>query len=184
MRVIAGEARGRRLFTLKGSETRPTADRVKESLFSILVPHLAGAAVLDLFAGSGALAIEALSRGAQSAVLCDRSRRAIDVIRRNLEQTGFVDRAEVWLLPADKGIRRLAAAGRSFDLIFIDPPYESGLAVLTATLAADSNLLARGGRIVIEHASKEELSGITENLGTIREVTYGDTTISILAPPT
>lgn len=148
MRVIAGRNRGRRLFAPEGNETRPTSDKVREALFSIICAEVPGAVVLDLFAGSGALALEALSRGAESAVLCDQSRRAAAVIRRNIELTGEAERARLIC-----GDWQGALAGR-FSLVFLDPPYR-----MSAVYAQAANRLLSGGHlradalIVMEHAA-------------------------------
>lgn len=178
MRVIAGKARGHKLHTLKGDQTRPTQDRVRESLFNILTPYISGARVLDLFAGSGALAIEALSRGAESAVLVEKSPAAARVIQRNLHATRLAGDARLRVGDAFRELERLAAEGASFDLIFADPPYELGLAPKTLHSVSRSGVLAPGGFLVVEHARKEELDSTMENLQLIRQKRYGDTMIS------
>lgn len=151
MRVIAGSARGRRLAAPPGSDTRPTADRVREALFSILGPPAPGAAVLDLFAGAGTLGIEALSRGAERAVFADHARAAARVLRHNLDQLGLTGRAEVHVGDATRFAARLAREGRSFSWIFIDPPYAAGLADAALAAVAAGGLLAQGGVVVVEH---------------------------------
>src|SRR6187401_1016297 len=126
MRIVAGIARGRRLRAPKGRLVRPTADRVKEAVFSILESRESstGRAVLDLFAGAGTLGIEALSRGAAEAVFVEPSRAASEAIQDNLRTAGLD--GEVLAMPADRAIKRLAAAGRRFDRVFLDPPYGEG----------------------------------------------------------
>ena len=143
MRVIAGSAKGRRLFAPKGTETRPTSDRVKESLFNILGERVIGGAVLDLYAGSGALGIEALSRGAARAVFVDAEKAAIETIRRNVEGAGFSDRATIRRASAKTALRDLTADGERFDLIFLDPPYRIEAAQLEAAVGAASLRLMR-----------------------------------------
>src|SRR5215216_7076393 len=123
MRVIAGNARGRRLKAPKGREVRPTADRVKEALFSLLARDLTGARVLDLFAGTGSLGIEALSRGAAQAVLVDSLAPAAKMIRENLHELGFTERATIWTAPVARTLRSMGRRGEIFDVIFLDPPY-------------------------------------------------------------
>jgi 16S rRNA (guanine966-N2)-methyltransferase len=153
MRVIAGRAGGRRLAAPHGSATRPTADRVREALFSILGPPGEDACVLDLFAGAGALGIEALSRGAARAVFVDRSRTALRALRRNLDDLDMAKLAEVHQEHAPRFAARLAdAGGPAFTWIFLDPPYASDLgAAAMSELGRSAGLLAAGGVVVLEH---------------------------------
>lgn len=123
MRIIAGSARGTPLLAPKGMDTRPTQDKVKESLFNMLQGQLEDGAALDLFAGSGALGLEAVSRGASRAVLVDQSREASQCIRRNIEKLRFQDRAELLTCDWKQAVSNLAREGRRFDLVFLDPPY-------------------------------------------------------------
>jgi 16S rRNA (guanine966-N2)-methyltransferase len=149
--VIAGEAGGRRLVAPKGG-ARPTTDRVKEALFAALGPDVvADAVVLDLYAGSGALGIEALSRGAARAEFVDRDRRAGDAVRANLGSTGFADRARVHVAPAASFLRR-PGPGTPFDLVFLDPPYDTAASEVAAVLAdlAAAGVLATGATVVVE----------------------------------
>lgn len=151
MRIIAGEKRARKLFTLEGLDTRPTADRVKESLFNILTPRLRDASVLDLYAGSGALALEALSRGAALAHLSDASPDACRVIKRNVELLSYSDRAFVHQMTDEWAIPFLKTQkGCPFDLIFLDPPYKMDAGPVMAKIVAQG-LLAPDGLIVVEH---------------------------------
>jgi 16S rRNA (guanine966-N2)-methyltransferase len=133
MRIVAGAAKGRRLVAPKGTDVRPTADRVKEALFSSLQPLLPGARVLDLFAGSGALGLEALSRGAASVTLVERSRPALDALRRNIEAVGLPGRT--WS-PGRRGGLAGDLPGEPFDLVLLDPPYHLPKAELATLLAA------------------------------------------------
>src|SRR5574341_1055629 len=127
MRIIGGSARGRRLRVPKGRAVRPTAARVKESLFNILTRDFSAMRVLDLFAGSGNVSIEALSRGAKEAILIDESARSAAVIRDNLGRLELIDRAQIWTAPVSRSLRRLNQTGGKFDFVFLDPPYEKGL---------------------------------------------------------
>ncbi len=173
MRVIAGTHGGRRLVAPPGRETRPTSDRVRESLFSILGP-LDGERVLDLFAGSGALGIEALSRGAASALFCDVSRAATEAIGSNLQALEVV--AEVVCDDALRVLRNAHARGSAYDLIFLDPPYrqaERWAADLSALMPA---VLAPGGRVVSESDRRAPLE---LELALADERRYGDTLIRI-----
>ncbi len=179
MRIIAGEARGRRLQTLKGSATRPTADRVKESLFSILGPRCAGALVLDLYAGTGNLGLEALSRGAHKAVFVDASEAAVRVIRSNISELGYADRAEVQRSDAQGAVGRLGAAAAKFDLVFLDPPYEQGLIIPTLQAIVRAGILADSGVIIAEHSRREEVGPASE-LSIRRQERYGDTVLTFM----
>lgn len=153
MRVIAGQAKGRRLSGPRGSaELRPTTDRVREALFNALGPGVAGKAVLDLYAGTGALGIEALSRGARHAVFVDCDRAAVATIKANLAATGLESHARVEQLTAERFAAR-AAAGGGFDLVLLDPPYGGVFpGGVVAALAAGGHL-APGGLVVVEVAS-------------------------------
>jgi 16S rRNA (guanine966-N2)-methyltransferase len=179
MRIVAGTARGRRLRAPKGRHVRPTADRVKEAVFSILESRESsnGRAVLDLFAGAGTLGIEALSRGAAEAVFVEPAREASDAIHANLQAAGF--EAEVLVLPADRAIKRLAAAGRRFDRVFIDPPYGEGWIARTLVALDAAGVVSEGGWIVAEHGRGEETAPVIGRF--VREIDrrYGDTHISI-----
>lgn len=174
MRVIAGSAGGRTLSAPRGQATRPTSDRVREALFSILGPPPAGAQVLDLFAGAGTLGIEALSRGADRAVFVDSARPAVACIRRNLAALGLADRAEVHLADARRFAQRL---GRTpFHWIFLDPPYATDVGDVLAQLEAN---LAPDGRLVVEHDRRsppEQRSGFLVKFDTRR---YGDTELAL-----
>ncbi len=181
MRVIAGKARGHPLRTVRGLHTRPTTDRVKESLFGMLQPWIAEAQVLDLFAGSGALGIEALSRGAARAVFVERSREAVAVIRANLAATGLAQQAEVWPVSVERALAQLATQGETFDLILMDPPYEHGLVVPTLAAIHRNGLLRPGGLIAVEHSAKEEVAPPVVNFVVVRSRAYGQTRISLLA---
>ena len=170
MRVVAGQYGGRRLAVPPGRGTRPTADRVREALFSIL-GDVAGTRVLDLFAGSGALGIEALSRGAASAVFVESDVRAAAVIRRNLETLG--SEAEVRRQDA---LRYLAVAEGTFDLVFLDPPYDHASRLAGPLAERLPSLLTDAGRIVTESNKRMPLE---LSLPLLRERTYGDTRIAV-----
>ena len=151
MRVISGTAKGQRLFAPKGLKTRPTADRVKESLFNIIAGAVEGAAVLDLYAGAGSLAIEALSRGAAAVVLVESDKSAAAAIDRNLVSTGSAERATVIQAPVNRALDRLVASGQVFDLIFLDPPYKISKAELEIVLEEAAGCLAKSGLAILEH---------------------------------
>ncbi len=176
LRVIAGVLRGRRLRVPPGRGVRPTADRVREAVFSSFGDP-SGLAVLDLFAGSGSLGIEALSRGAAEAVFVERDERVAEVLRRNLRELELEGRARVLRCPASTACARLAAEGRRFDLVFVDPPYGSPAAELAALLGAIArDLLVVGGLVVVETDRRDPVASAA-GLEPARERTYGDTRI-------
>ena len=150
MRIIAGEMRSRRLKAPEGMDTRPTADRVKEALFSILSARLYGARVLDLYGGSGALALEALSRGADSAVIADCAPRACQAIRENIDNLNCGGKARLLRMRDTAALAALAKEGAAFDIIFLDPPYRMDTAPVCA-LIHRMGLMKRDGVIVAEH---------------------------------
>ncbi|MGI6611461.1 MAG: 16S rRNA (guanine(966)-N(2))-methyltransferase RsmD [Limnochordia bacterium] len=180
MRVIAGEKKRHILQVPRGGTSRPTADRVKESVFAIISGSLADAQVLDLFAGSGSLAIEALSRGAGRAVLVDNHPQALACIRKNLEKTSLTHRARVLGMPVKRALHLLATEKRIFDLVFMDPPYEKGLVAPTLQGLVKHPLLSLNALVVVEHTFKEEVPTAIANLPCIREEAYGDTIVTFL----
>jgi 16S rRNA (guanine966-N2)-methyltransferase len=170
MRVVAGQFKGRPLRAPRGARTRPTADRVREALFSIL-GDVSGARVLDLFAGSGALGIEALSRGAASVTFVEKDPRAVAVVRRNLEAVG----AEAEISRRD-AIGFLAAAEGRYDLVLVDPPYDSAARIAGPLAERLPAVLAEGARVVTESDKRHPLE---LPLPLLRERTYGDTRIAV-----
>ena len=153
MRVIAGVARRTVLVAPVGNNTRPTADRAKEGLFNVLSPKIRDARFLDLFCGSGAIGIEALSRGAAQVVFVDNSRLALNALKENLDKTRLMPLAEIFAADVADAIATLVNAKRVFDIIFFDPPY--GTYLLEETLANVKKLLAPGGVIIAETDVKE-----------------------------
>lgn len=178
MRVIGGAARGRRLRVPKGDAVRPTAARVKESLFNILPRDFSGMQVLDLFAGTGNLSIEALSRGADHALLIDASARSAATIKNNLRRLGFAAQSEVWVAPVARSLRTLARRRAIFDFIFLDPPYDRGLAGRSLDLIAACDLLRDTGTAVVEHSARESLKPRYGSLQLHDQRRYGDTRLS------
>ena len=178
MRIIAGEARGRRLFAPEGMDTRPTTDRVRESLFGVLTPRLPGAVVLDLFSGSGALALEALSRGARWAALCDKSPCAIRAVQRNVAACGFAQRVQVIQGDWRSALRRLE--GRRFDLVFLDPPYRlDALYGQAAKALWEMGLMSADAVLVMEHLYKSPPS-LPEGFEAFDQRRYGDTAVQLV----
>lgn len=177
MRVVAGTYGGRKLVAPAGSETRPTSDRVREALFSVLGPSVHGTRVLDLFAGSGALGIEALSRGAQSAVFVDRSRKAIQAVRANLAALQI--EAEVRPIEARAALRAASARREAYDLVFLDPPYRRAAELGRELSEGLTAVLAPGARVVTESDRRAPLE---LDLPLADERRYGDTVIRIHEP--
>lgn len=176
MRVITGSARGIRLQTLEGLDVRPTTDRVKEGMFSAIQFDIPGARVLDLFAGSGQLGIEALSRGARQAVFVDQSRASLDVVRENLKKCRFTDNCELHQKTAEQYLR--TAPGK-FDLIFLDPPYRQDL--LGQIIPQLLPVLAPGGKIVAEHEMNCNLAEKFSDLELQKNYFYGKIVVSVFA---
>lgn len=160
-----------------GWNTRPTADRVKESLFSILGQRVVGANVLDLFAGTGNLGIEAQSRGAATAVFVDGNTGCANIIRDNLIHTHLAQTGEVRRSDVFAALRSLAAEGRCFDLIFCDPPYDKGFVNKVLQTVVEKKILAPGGILVVEHSGRETAETV-EDLPCVRRERYGQTRVS------
>lgn len=176
MRIIAGEMRGRQLKAVEGIQTRPTSDKVKGAIFSVLGDKVLDARVLDLFAGTGNLAIEALSRGSREAVLVEKSFDAHQVIRKNLEQVGVSQKTNLLLMDAFKYIHRYP--NEVFDLIFLDPPYRKELVLKVLVTLKEYSYLTPDGVIVAETAIDEELNNNTIYPFEIRKTReYGDTKV-------
>lgn len=158
MRVIAGTARSMPLKTIEGAGTRPTTDRTKETLFNVLHQDLSGAMFLDLFSGSGAIGIEALSRGAKEAYFIEQNRAALACIRDNLAFTKLADRAVVMECDVLTGLSRLEHKAEAFDFIFMDPPYDQGLEMQVLEFLQDSGLIYEDTIIIIEASLQTDFS--------------------------
>jgi 16S rRNA (guanine(966)-N(2))-methyltransferase RsmD len=184
MRVIAGSARGRRLKSSGGRATRPTADRVKEAIFNILGSRveLNGISVLDLFAGSGALGIEALSRGASHAVFVEARREPLRALRDNLFTCGFTERSRILPLPTAEALRRLGREGLQFDGVLLDPPYGDDLVDRSLSQLLAAGIMGPGGWIVVEHHIDEPPApgGLSYLTRTHR---YGKSAVTALMTP-
>ena len=156
MRIIAGQAHGRRLKAPRGLRTRPTSARARESIFSRLAVRLdfEGVRVLDIFAGSGSLGIESLSRGAASVTFVDSSRDAINVMRSNLSTLGLLDRARIVTSDVHRALAELGSEGERFDLVFVDAPYKNDVSAQVLTALDERGLVAPGGWIVIEQSKR------------------------------
>ncbi len=178
MRVITGTARGRKLKTLPGLDVRPTTDQVKEAIFSTIQFEVEGAFFLDLFAGSGQMGIEALSRGARFCVFVDSSRQAQDVVRDNLASTGFAKQARV---AAMDSLGYLSTAAERFDIAFLDPPYNQGLIPKALPLLVPK--MTPGGVILCEHQKGEELPEQVGDFKVYRTYRYGKVMVTAYRRP-
>lgn len=158
MRVIAGTARRLNLVTPSGKHTRPTSDKIKETLFNILQTEVPDSRFLDLFSGSGGIAIEALSRGAKEAVLVDNDREAVRCIKENIKHTHFEDISRVMAMDVLQALRRLDQLDRPFDIIFMDPPYRMDLEQRVISYLLDSSLVQEGTLIIVETAIDTDVS--------------------------
>lgn len=176
--MIAGKYRGCRLKTLPGLELRPTSDRLKEALFNVLAPRIAGSRFLDCYAGSGAIGIEALSRGAREVVFVEKSARARKAIADNLERCRIESGYQVMGGDALAALRRLGEAGRRFDIIFIDPPYRAGLYQRTIEAVSEHGLLDVDGVLIAEHHRKGVLPESAGRLERYRAICHGESCLS------
>jgi 16S rRNA (guanine966-N2)-methyltransferase len=180
MRIIAGECKGRRLKAVPGNTTRPTTDKVRESIFNMVGPFFDGGLSLDLFGGSGALSIEGLSRGIDKAIIVDKNSKAIEIIRENLTGCGYSDRAEVYRNDAKRALRALIKRELQFRMIYLDPPYaKQGIVPMIQDLEK-YYLLQQNGTIVVEHAKEVSLPDVIGSYSRIKYETYsGTTSVSI-----
>jgi 16S rRNA (guanine(966)-N(2))-methyltransferase RsmD len=182
MRIIAGEFRSRRLDAPPGMATRPTSDRLREALFNVLAPRIAGVDFLDLYAGSGAVGLEALSRGAARVVFVERAAGAVGVLRGNLAKLGVTAGVSVQVSSVGSALRKMSAAGgEGFDLIFLDPPYDEGeeyVLTLRGLGGEAIGLLKPGALVIAEHRRKERLEDGYGRLGRTRLLEQGDAALS------
>lgn len=163
MRVIAGSARRIPLVAPEGKNTRPTTDRIKETLFNMLQDDIPGCQFLDLFSGSGGIGIEALSRGAKQAVLVEFGKEALECIRKNLEKTKLKDRAVVLPVEVTYGVSKLEKMGQVFDLVYADPPYKKGFEPKILSILADSSIVKKGTKVILETSLDTEPDYIDES---------------------
>nr|WP_114297472.1 16S rRNA (guanine(966)-N(2))-methyltransferase RsmD [Anaerobacterium chartisolvens] len=178
LRVISGTAKGHKLKAPRGVSTRPTSDRVKESLFNIISHSIYASEVLDLFAGTGNLGIEALSRGADSAVFIDRSQECFSIINENLRHTKLEDKASVMVGDVFACLKRLSSQGRKFDIVFLDPPYNKNLIEETLTFIVQNDIIRDNSIIIAERDIDDIIPQSIEAIKLAREERYGDTVLS------
>jgi 16S rRNA (guanine966-N2)-methyltransferase len=179
MRIIAGTLRGRRISCPAGFSLRPTSDRLKESLFNILAPRLPGSLFLDLFAGIGAIGLEAYSRGAAKVILVEKEKRSLQCIRANMAQCGLTNELRILPLPVVHALAQLSSEAICFDLIFLDPPYQqTELYRETLEGIGEQRLLKEEGLVIAEHPSRYALGEGFSRLSRIRQHRVGDTCLS------
>lgn len=183
MRIISGKARGTKLYTLEGLETRPTLDRVKESIFNIIQNEIEDSTVLDLFAGSGAIGLEMLSRGAKKAVLCDKSKDAIEIIKKNIEKTHMKESVEVYNLDYKECIKKIQ--NQKFDLIYIDPPYNTNFISQALKEIVELDITKKESIVILETDDEIRILREIENINieVIDKRKYGRATVIFLKRP-
>ncbi|KKO54462.1 16S rRNA (guanine(966)-N(2))-methyltransferase RsmD [Paenibacillus sp. DMB20] len=179
MRVVSGSAKGRPLKSVPGMGTRPTTDKVKEAIFSMIGPYFEGGAALDLFAGTGGLGIESLSRGIDKAIFIDMEPKSIETVRANLKATGFGDRSEVFRNEAGRALKVLEKRKYQFDLVFLDPPYRMKNGDALMMEMATRGLLRTGALLVLEYESDYAYPKDMEGFLHMRTAEYGETAVSI-----
>ena len=179
MRIIAGKARGRKLLSPATMETRPTLDRVKESMFSMIQAYIVDAEVIDVFAGTGSLGLEAASRGAKECYLVDKSPVTFPILKKNIENLGFKDLCTALNTDAYSALRSLAARNKIFDLIFIDPPYLKNLIPEAMEIIDEKSMLDPDGLIVTKIDTSEEIFQGTRRIKLTRTKVYGNTTVCL-----
>jgi 16S rRNA (guanine(966)-N(2))-methyltransferase RsmD len=179
LRVISGSAKGHGLKTIKGDTTRPTSDKVKGALYNIIAAYVEGSTVLDMFAGTGSLGIEALSRGAASAAFFDRSQQCCGIIKENLQHTKLTEKALVYNTDFSAGIEKMHREGHKFDIIIMDPPYNKNFIQEALKLLAINDIMMDDGIIIAEHSVMDKLPESCGKLKVIDTRKYGDTMITI-----
>lgn len=177
MRIVAGSLRGKKLASVRGTDTRPTTDRIRESIFNILGSGIQDCHVLDLFAGTGALSLEALSRGARHATLIENDRQALETIRRNIEACRFKSRVHLLKWDISRGLHCIQAHEPPFDIVFMDPPYGGGLILPTLEALHEAACLAHRSLLVIEHGRGKSIADLPECFQVADKRRYGKTLV-------
>lgn len=180
MRIIAGKYRGRRLRAPSGRRIRPTSDRLRESIFNIIGPDIQGKTILDIFAGTGAMGIEALSRGAEHAVFIDKHPAALECIRANIGPLAIPDQWDIIRWDVAPNLDYLAKRAMRYDYAFIDPPYNRGLATQALENVVACDAMASGGLIVLEHHRREKVVCGDNRITLLDQRRYGKTLVSFL----
>ncbi len=178
MRIIAGRSKGRTLESIKGRNTRPTSDKVKGAIFNIIQGRIPDSLVLDLFAGTGNLGLEALSRGARKAIFIDKDINAIRIIKKNCYNLGYKEQVEIYRNDAARGLTELSKRDILFDIVFMDPPYSKGYEEALLQLINEANILHNDGIVIIEHDSKTTVPDRIAGLYRYDFRKYGGTGVS------
>jgi 16S rRNA (guanine(966)-N(2))-methyltransferase RsmD len=183
VRIIAGAYKGKRLVTPRGDVTRPTADQVRIALMDTLTPWLAGVRFLDLFAGAGAVALEAVSRGAAQATLVEHDARAVDALRRNVATLGLASATRILPVDVRRALSRLERQQERFGVVFLDPPYESELASAVLKTLGTGRLLSPSAFVIVQHLTKRPPSAEVGVLRVFRARRFGETTLTFFRGP-
>ena len=178
LRVISGKARGLKLDTPKNQDVRPTTDRVKESLFNMINSYIMDSNILDLFAGTGSLGIECLSRGAKNCVFVDKSKDSINIVRSNVKKARVENESTILNVDFKDAVKRLSTQNQKFDVIFMDPPYYENMFIECLKSIDKFNLLDEDGIIVVEHDTKDKFPDNMGRLYKSRDKKYGNTTLT------
>lgn len=179
MRIISGTGRGKRLKAPEGLNTRPTSDKVKESVFNIIQSYIMDSNVLDLFSGSGSLGIEALSRGASHCMFIEKNRDSYKIIKENIKSSGFEDRSELYLNDAYVALDLMGKKGKKYDVVFLDPPYSKEMVPLAIQKLYENDIVDKDGIIISEHDDKEVIPEKVSGFINTRTKKYGRTIICI-----
>ena len=182
LRIIGGKLKRRKLYTIPGTLTRPTADRLRESIFNILACLVKDAVVLDLFSGTGALGLEALSRGANSAVFIDNSKETLSVVERNIQACAVDNHSQIIPWNIVKNLNCIKSVDSKFNLVFMDPPYNKGMIKLALLNLHDSGSIEKEACIIVEHTSFEPVPGACKQFELTDQKKYGKTLISFIKP--
>lgn len=179
MRVVSGSCKGRQLKSVPGKQTRPTTDKVKAAIFNMIGPYFDGGMALDLFAGSGALGIEGLSRGLQKVIFVERDVKAFQIVKENVKICGFDENVEIYRNVAEKAVKAIMKRELTFDYIFLDPPYKKQQLLQILELIDQKELLSNDGKIVCEHGADVQLAHKIGTLVRIKYEVYGAAAITI-----
>jgi 16S rRNA (guanine966-N2)-methyltransferase len=180
LRIISGTLRGKKLHPFQGIGIRPTSDRTREAIFNILSHRVQDAVVLDLFSGSGALGIEALSRGSREATFIDISPAAVDLLKKNLHSCGFEDKSRMMVWNIKRNLNCLKSLDRQYNLVFLDPPYHSDLVLPALTHLKNAQTLTQGACLILEHGHMDELPLPLTGYALLDQRKYGKTLVSFL----
>lgn len=178
MRIVAGEFRSRRIEAVSGDTTRPTTDKVKEAVFSRIGPYFDGGDMLDLFAGSGNVSFEAISRGMQTSLMCDKQKKAIDTIKKNSQVLDVTTQCVVWQMDYKKALHKIADEKRTFDFVYLDPPYKDQKIIEILSFLDEHEILKPNADIVCESLKEDEFPQQIGSLCKVKDVVYGITRIT------